>query len=270
MKIHLSPPLIVLMTDFGTSDPYVGIMKGVIETMAPQSRIIDLTHAIEPQNILQASFLLSACFRDFPEGTIFVCVVDPGVGTARLPVLAHAFHAFFIGPDNGLFGFLNEDPDRNILHLTQKRFFRPSISPTFHGRDIFAPVAAHLVLNGPGLLPHLGRRISHLQDIENRHPTITEHEIMGRIAHIDRFGTLITNIHRHHLTGLLKGDASSGIRLGHTTLPLTKTFGDIPAGEPGALIGSYGYLEIFVRDGSARNSLNLHIGDTIHVYPNHG
>jgi len=140
MKIHLSPPLIVLMTDFGTSDPYVGIMKGVIETMAPQSRIIDLTHAIEPQNILQASFLLSACFRDFPEGTIFVCVVDPGVGTARLPVLAHAFHAFFIGPDNGLFGFLNEDPDRNILHLTQKRFFRPSISPTFHGRDIFAPV----------------------------------------------------------------------------------------------------------------------------------
>ena len=262
--------LIVLLTDFGLSDPYVGIMKGVILSIAPTCRLVDLTHAIQPQNILQAAFLLSATFRDFPEGTIFLCVVDPGVGTSRLPVLVHAFGAFFVGPDNGLFGFLNEDPHKQTLHLTNEKFFRHPISQTFHGRDIFAPVAAHLVYKGPEILPLLGTPISRLRDAPTRLPTITDHGIEGTIVHIDRFGTLISNIHLHHLSPFLEGKIPPKICIGHRELPLVKTFGDVPVGEAGALMGSSSYLEIFIRNGNAEKTLNARLGEKIYVHPYHG
>ena len=264
-------PFIVMMTDFGLTDPYVGVMKGVIADIAPECIIIDLTHKIQPQNILQGSFLLSTTFRQFPEGTIFLCVIDPGVGTLRRPVLVKACDAFFIGPDNGLFGFLNDAPDTRVIHLTNTTFFRHPVSHTFHGRDIFAPVAAHLAHQGPRILPELGETRTTLLDMEGRLPVKTTDGIEGTVVHIDRFGNLITNIPASRLTTLM--DAEPGktrITFRDRALLLMKTFAEAPPHEPCALIGSTSHLEIFVRNESAQKILKAEIGEKVYVNKNNG
>jgi len=261
--------LIVLLSDFGLSDPYVGIMKGVILNIAPDSLLIDLTHQIQPQNILQASFLLSSHFRQFPRGTIFICVVDPGVGTKREPVLVSAFGAFFIGPDNGIFGFLNEDPRRRITRLKNKKYFITPVSNTFHGRDIFAPVAAHLSVKGPGIIPDLGTEQARLLDITGRLPNIKDNYIEGRVAHTDRFGNLISNIHHSYITSLAPDSSNCTIRFKGEVLPLVKTFAEAPDGTPCTVIGSTSHLEIFIKNQSAEKTLKSSIGEKIHVIKHH-
>ena len=271
MKKQEKNPSIVLMTDFGLDDPYVGIMKGIIADIAPKCPIIDLTHGIRPQNILQGSFLLSVSFRQFPKGTIFLCVIDPGVGTLRRPVLVKARDAFFIGPDNGLFGFLNADPRKKIIHLTNTTFFRHPVSHTFHGRDIFAPVAAHLAHLGPRILRELGETRDTLLDVKGRLPEETADGIAGTVVHIDRFGNLITNIPASRLTPLM--DAEPGktrITFRDRGLLLVKTFAEAPPHEPCALIGSTSHLEIFVRNENAQEILKAEIGEKVYVNKNNG
>ena len=261
-------PIITLLTDFGTKDPYVGIMKGVILNIAPNCHLIDLTHQVRPQNILQGSYLLSVSYPYFPKGTFFVCVIDPGVGTQRRAVLVKAKGYNFIGPDNGLFGFLNSAPQKTIVHLQNEKYFTHPVSKTFHGRDIFAPVAAHLATKGEEIIPDLGPPLDHLLEIEQFNPVEKPDSIEGVIVHIDHFGNLISNIHRKFLKSLMPSDMT--IRFKRDDIPLVATFAEAPEGVPSALIGSSSRLEIFVRNGNAEKTLNAKIGETIHVFKHHG
>ena len=260
--------IITFLTDFGTKDPYVGIMKGVVLGITPNCHLIDLTHQVRPQNILQASYLLSVSYPYFPKGTFFVCVIDPGVGTQRKAVLVKAEGYHFIGPDNGLFGFLNNTPPKTIVHLQNEKYFMRPVSKTFHGRDIFAPVAAHLATKGEKIIPDLGPTLTHLVEIERFNPIEKPDSIEGTIVHIDRFGNLISNIHSRFLKGLTPSDMT--IRFMRDDIPLVTTFAEAPEGVPGALIGSSSHLEIFVRNGSAEKTLNAKIGEAIHVLKHHG
>ncbi len=262
--------IITLLTDFGLSDPYVGMMKGVIAGIAPEVPVIDLTHQVRPQDIQEACFLLQNSYRHFPTGTIFVCVVDPGVGTERLPVLVKSSEHFFVGPDNGLFGFLNTDPSKIIRELKNERFFRTPVSHTFHGRDIFAPVAAHLAAEGETILSELGPVRSDLVDIAGRLPDITGDAVKGKIVHIDRFGNLITNIHEKLLSELSFEPDKGIIRFREFSLPLVSTFSEAPEATPCALIGSSSHLEIFIKNGNAEKTLNAQTGETVYVYKHHG
>ena len=258
---------IVLLTDFGTSDPYVGIMKGVIAGLTPSSIIIDLTHQIQPQDILETAFLLSTSYRQFPEGTIFVCVVDPGVGTVRVPVLVAASGYYFIGPDNGLLGFLNETKDKTIIQLRNHKYFREPVSATFHGRDIFAPVAALLARDGAEIIRDLGPEGDTLMDIRERLPEITQTRITGTIVHIDRFGNLISTIHRSHLDGLFHGGTFS-VSVKDISVPFVRTYAEAPDNTPCSLLDSASHLEIFVKGRNAQKFLNLQTGEKVYVTGN--
>lgn len=257
------------MSDFGLSDSYVGIMKGVIFGINPDCLLIDLTHQIQPHNILQASFLLSSSYRQFPKDTIFVCVVDPGVGTERKPVLIRAFGSYFIGPDNGIFGFLNEDANKKIVHLQNEKWFKTPVSSTFHGRDIFAPVAAHLAAKGTGIIHELGTDLNRLHDIAGRLPRIEPKRIEGTVVHIDRFGNLISNIHRSYIKHLAPDGSGYTIRFKGKVLPLVKTFAEAPERTPCAIIGSSSHLEIFIKNQSAEKILKSPIGEKVNVYKNY-
>jgi S-adenosylmethionine hydrolase len=187
-------PIISLTTDFGEHDPFVGIMKGVILGINPSVQIVDLCHQVPAHRILEASFLLNSSYRYFPFGTIHVVVVDPGVGSRRRPILVQTPQFFFVAPDNGVLSYLyQEQPDLQVFHLTESRYFRPEISQTFHGRDIFAPAAAWL---STGLSPHaLGPRIQDYLQLEVPEPRcLAPHVFEFQIIHIDTFGNLITNI----------------------------------------------------------------------------
>jgi len=261
------PGPIVLLTDFGISDPYVGIMKGIIAGLASSSTIIDLTHQVQPQNILEATFLLSTSYTHFPAGTVFVCVVDPGVGTNRIPVLVTASGYYFIGPDNGLFGFLSETKDKTITHLQNRKYFREPVSTTFHGRDIFAPVAAFLTRDGAGIIRDLGPKTNTLLDVKGRLPEITETRITGTLIHIDRFGNLVSTIHRSHLDGLFHGGSFS-VNIKGINAPFVQTYAKAPDKTPCSLFGSSSYLEIFVKNMNAQKFLNLQTGEKIYATGN--
>jgi len=237
---------IVLLTDFGLEDHYVGVMKGVIAGLAPEAQMIDLTHQIPPQDVQTAGFHLWASYRYFPEGSIFVAVVDPGVGTERKGLLLSAGGRFFLGPDNGLFTFiLEEDPNFQAYSLINKDYFLPVVSYTFHGRDIFAPCAAHLFNGAPPA--SFGPRVQEL--VRFPLPKLVEEpgRLRGGIIHVDRFGNLITNISAESLrTRQVKGIWFKGRQL-----PFLRTYAEVKEGEPLAIIGSTGLLEIAVFRGSA-------------------
>ena len=261
--------IITLLTDFGTKDPYVGIMKGIILGIAPNCRLVDLTHHVQPQDILQASYLLSISYSYFPKGTTFVCVVDPGVGTRRKAVLVKAAGYYFIGPDNGLFGFLNNVSQKTIIHLQNEKYFLRPLSKTFHGRDIFAPVAAHLAVQGEKIIPDLGPPLDYLLEIEQFDPKEGPDSIEGAIVHNDRFGNLISNIHENHLKQFLFDASSDTIQFRNMALPLVTTFSEAEGDTPSALVGSSSHIEIFIKNGNAKKTLNARIGETIHVSKHH-
>jgi len=245
--------LIALLTDFGTRDYYVGAMKGVILGINPRATIVDITHEIEPQNIQSAAFVLRACYRDFPVGTIFLCVVDPGVGSKRRGIIVGSKDHYFVGPDNGLFGFVI-DADCTICSIEIDDLFHKPVSSTFHGRDIFAPVAAHLSKGRVGL--EFGPRITDpvvLPDVEPKQ--IGPEEFEARIIHIDRFGNLVTNITADRVTG--------AIELTVGTTRITAFRDHYEGGDPGvpfAIVGSAGFLEISVKAGSAAEALEAKVG----------
>lgn len=251
--------IIALLTDFGTRDYFVGAMKGAILSINNAAKIVDITHEIAPQNILSASFTLSACYKDFPHGTIFVAVVDPGVGSERRAILVEAEDYFFVAPDNGLLSFLFANSTLaharvsafRVFELTNEKYFAANISDTFHGRDIFAPVAAYL---SNGINPReFGREITNYKRFE-----VDNSE--AKIVHIDRFGNLITNLKREDLP------EKFALKIGETQIEkLQKFYAEARASEVFMIFGSAGFLEIGAFQNSAKEILGAEIGQNITV-----
>ena len=244
--------LITLTTDFGLDDPYVGIMKGVILSIHPNCQIIDITHGIAPQNILTGAIALRTSFHFFPKGTIHVAVVDPGVGGFRRPLLVQTEDYFFVGPDNGILSpALEQERDLRIYHLTQDRFFVKPVSQTFHGRDIFAPVAAWLSKGTPP--SEFGPQIQDIFPLQVPQPRQAGKRIIGIILGVDKFGNLITNLTMRDFPEQVRKFtlriASQEIR------DHFRSYAEAKLKNPFTIFGSSGYLEISVYQGSAARLL---------------
>lgn len=253
------PKQIALLTDFGWQDVYVGVMKGVIASINPQIPIIDLTHEIPPQDLIAGRFALLDAYAYFPADTVYIAVIDPGVGSQRKGVAIQFAGGFLVGADNGLFsGILKETPVIKAIELSNTQYWRTNNpSTTFHGRDIFAPVGAHLA-NGVDL-KQLGREISveTLVQLSLPETEISDGRIFGCIQYIDRFGNLITNIAEKNLTSDLQ------VILREQIIPWGRTYSDGKPQELIALIGSHGYLEIAVNCGNAQRRLQVGVGDRV-------
>jgi S-adenosyl-L-methionine hydrolase (adenosine-forming) len=249
--------IIALLTDFGTRDYFAGAMKGAILSINPDAKIVDITHEIPPQDLSAAAFTLGACYKDFPAKTIFVAVVDPGVGSERKAILVETEKYFFIAPDNGLLSFVFADARVSIYELTNKKYFAENISTTFHGRDIFAPVAAHLSL---GVEPdEFGNEIKDFLRLEIDPPRpIANQTIEAKIIHIDRFGNLITNLKPEDLP------ENFVLEIGGKTIDRKKSFyAEAETDEIFAIFGSAGFLEIAAKENSASKLLNAKNGDKV-------
>lgn len=242
--------VITVLTDFGLEDGYVGIMKGVILGINHSARIVDITHQVPHGSILDAAFVLQEAWQFFPEGTVHLAVVDPGVGTARRPLAVQANNHFFVGPDNGLFRpIINRYPSSRIAHLNKEQYFRPETSETFHGRDIFAPVAAHLSAGVPFHL--LGSPINDPVSLFMPVPEIRQDILLGQVIRIDHFGNLITNIDEKTLENFL-GTDKAVIQIGGLRIRgIARTYGDTAPNAVIALFCSAGFLEIAVNLGRA-------------------
>ncbi len=257
-------PIITLLTDFGTKDHYVASMKGTILNINPRCSLIDITHHASPHDIKEGAFLLANAYSFFPKGTIHLSVVDPGVGGVRKPVLFVTENFFFVGPDNGLFTFVPKgERVEKVIALTNPKYFLSPLSTTFHGRDLFAPVAAHLSL---GVKPEaFGPELDSWVEIDFEKPRIREGRLIGEILHIDVFGNLITNIDREQFFHFIKNH-SFAIRTGGKTIrDLKEGYWEGKGRELIALIGSGGLLEISVREGNAQEMLKVKRGDRIQI-----
>jgi S-adenosylmethionine hydrolase len=257
--------VITLTTDFGTGDHEAGVLKGIIWTIAPLVQIADLSHDITPHDILEAALLLWRAAPYFPGGTIHVAVVDPGVGTSRRGIAARLGSQYFVGPDNGLVSLLMSRVEENndklsFVHLDQPKYWLPEVSKVFHGRDIFAPVAAHLALGIP--LSMLGTSINDPVRMEILPPIRLPKGWLGQVIHIDHFGNMSTNLNVSHLNPAkevmvkIRGEQISG---------LVSTFGERPVGTLVAMLDSSGLLAISVVNGNAARVLKAGVGDEIEV-----
>jgi len=262
-------PLITLTTDFGTDDPFVGLMKGAILAIAPGTVVVDLSHSVPPQDILGAGFVLESALGVFPPGTIHVGVVDPGVGTDRAAIAIRTDDAILVGPDNGLFtAVLARSPLRTAVRLTDRRFHRPAASATFHGRDIFGPVAAHLATGVR--LEDLGEPLGQPSLIRLPEPRSEGPALCAHVVWVDRFGNLITDLGAEALARWAGYRAPGGIILtvGSTKIRgLHDTFGDVREGRCVAYLGSLGRLEIAVRNGDAARTLGAARGTVVRLEP---
>jgi len=258
--------LITLTTDFGTRDPFVGVMKGRVLGRHPQARIVDLTHEIEAHWPAEAGFWLARSFRYFPQGTIHVAVVDPGVGSARAIAAAEGEGHLFLAPDNGLLAPVVEAlrlaaVTRRVSEDALRRIGVREVSATFHGRDIFAPLAAELAAGR--LAPHeIGAPVSDLVPGWLEAPTVRTGQVTGSVVTIDHFGNLITNVEATHLRELHE----VVVRVGGRDLPLRRTYTDVRPGEYLALINSFGVLEIARAERSAAEGLGLARGAPVAVF----
>lgn len=247
--------LITLTTDFGLADPFAGVMKGVILGIDPGAVIVDLTHQVPSFDVTTAAWILldSCCY--FPAGTIHVAVVDPGVGSDRRPILVESGGHYFIGPDNGVFSFFLDGG--TAYHLTERRYFLPDTSATFHGRDIFAPVAAHL---SKGVTPgEMGRVISDPVRLDLPQPVMKHGKLTGVVVSLDRYGNAVTNL-------IAPPDAEQAghhVRVRGHRLAFTSCYADVREGEAGAIRGSSGRVEMFVNKGSAAALLGIMRGDEV-------
>ena len=253
--------VITLTTDFGTHDWFVGTMKGVILGINPRARIVDLTHDIPAGDTRAGAFALAAGCNYFPEGTIHVAVVDPGVGGPRRPIAVRTKRFIFIGPDNGLLSLaLTNQQVRTVRLLQNKRLFLPEISQTFHGRDMFAPVAAHLS-RGVGFRK-VGTRAGSYVQLDWPKASATRDRVDGQVVHIDRFGNAITNIPGD----MLPSEGILAVLSGGKRLCRVESFYDaVPAGKPVAVVGSTGTLEIAINRGMASTQLGLQTGAAIRI-----
>jgi S-adenosylmethionine hydrolase len=259
--------VITLLTDFGLSDGYPGVMKGVIYSIAPDAKIVDLSHLVPPQDVREAGLILKRSYPFFPQGTVHIAVVDPGVGTARRPIAARIGSQYFVCPDNGLLTQVLAEAEKNagsveIVHLDQPRFWLKDISNVFHGRDIFSPAAAHLA-NGVRL-GDLGSPVADPVHLRLPQPERLENGWRGEVVAVDHFGNLSTNFLPHHLLDLPTPFIHVG---GRVITGLVRTFGDRPPGELVALIDSDGSLAIAVAQGSAARLLGVGTGAPVEILP---
>ena len=253
-------PLLTVTTDFGHRDGYVAAMKGVMLQIEPSLRIVDVTHEVAPHDVMEAAFLLHQTAPHFPSDTIHLVVVDPGVGTGRRPIAARLGSGVFVGPDNGLFSLLlDQNESTEVVVLDQPCYWGShSPSATFHGRDLFAPVAAHLASGVP--LDHVGTPTDHYEHLHWALPISDDEGIQGWVVHIDRFGNAITNIQAHLLDAhqdptQVKCYVGSAIVEG-----IHRTYGDVAPGEPLVLVGSSGALEVAVNSGDAAALFSIQKG----------
>lgn len=260
----MKDPIITLLTDFGTKDHYVASMKGVILKINPRCRLIDITHQVSPHDVREGAFILANAYSHFPKGTIHLAVVDPGVGGARRPLLLVTRNYFFVGPDNGLFTMISRKENINqIITLDKKEYHLSDVSTTFHGRDIFAPVAAHLSM---GVKPNvLGHKMDSWLCLGFEGPLIKAGKLSGEILHVDTFGNLVSNIDEGRLSQFTRGRPFV-IRVKRKTIRgLKKGYWEGEKDEPMALFGSSGFLEISVREGNAQKVLKMKRGDKIEI-----
>jgi hypothetical protein len=257
-------PIVTLLTDFGTQDYFVGAMKGIILSANPSAVIVDITHEVPPQDIRAAAFNLLATYKDFPSGTIHVAVVDPGVGSKRRPILVECAEQVFVGPDNGLFSWICQREGHFLArHLTNEKFFKHPQSPTFHGRDVFAPVASAL---SRGAAPEeFGPVIDDPIVLESLTPSVNgDGTLAAAIIHIDRFGNCITNLTTEHLTAEVNRRARLIVN-GQLVTSIRKFFS--AEGDDGESLfmipGSAGFIEIAARNSSAASILKVRRGQSI-------
>jgi hypothetical protein len=253
--------IITLTTDFGEKDPFVGVMKGVIFSRYPAAKIVDLTHQIAPQAIIEAAFWIERSFRWFPAGTVHVAVVDPGVGTSRAILAVEAEGHVFLAPDNGLLGpVLEASPAAAVRAVDPASLALPVPFATFHGRDIFAPFAAELASDRVPFAG-VGPEASAKSPSALEKPRVSAYRVEGRVVTIDRFGNLITNIR----SDVVARYSRPLVLLGSLSLQMVRTFGDAVPGEQVALIGSFDTVEIAVVNGDAASQLGVRAGAEVFV-----
>ncbi len=296
-------PLVTLTTDFGITDGYVGTMKGVILSIASNTRLVDISHRIAPQNVRQAAYVIYASYPFFPAHTVHLVVVDPGVGSLRRPVALRTPAGVFVGPDNGVFSYVvAREPVEALIELADPRYHLPQVGHTFHGRDIFAPVAAHLAAGvpitalGPAVCDPVTLPPPRLEAAANAAAGAAAGSVRGEVLHIDHFGNAVTSIGLLRWSGggeagdeLLLDPAFRGMRgagqelgeqaclrfeagratvlvAGREIVGLCRTFAQVERDCVLALVGSSGHLEISVREGNAARRLGLRLGDVIELY----
>jgi S-adenosylmethionine hydrolase len=266
VKIINEMKLATLLTDFTDADGYPAVMKGVMLSIAPEIKIIDISHSIPPQDVLQAALLLGCSAPYFPAGTMHVCVVDPGVGTQRRGIIAQLGNQFFVGPDNGFMTLVYRNASAAtepvcVFTLENPEFRLKLVSRSFHGRDIFAPAAAHFLNGTP--LESFGNKITDPILLQIPEPRKTENGWEGTILHIDAFGNLATTIRAEHLA---RREKTHIILAGQTISGLLNTFGEGKPGDLVAIIDSAGYLSVCIVNGSAKEVLDARVGDIVQIF----
>lgn len=253
-----------MLTDFGDRDNFVGVMKGVILKINPRANIVDLCHNVRPQDVGQAAFMLKNSFRYFPKGTVHLAVVDPGVGSSRKAILVKTKDYYFVGPDNGLLHpSLGCEDIEGVVHITQEKYFLKPVSRTFHGRDVFAPVAARVSLGED--IRAFGRSIAGIKRLELAEPEISRDKLTGRVVYIDGFGNLVTNISEASFKSFA---GSSGFRIavgGQSLRRVSASYEEAAKGRLLAVFGSFGNLEISKAKGSAEKALSAGYGTQVRV-----
>lgn len=264
VKISNGASIISLITDFGLKDNFVGVMKGVILKINPGAQIVDICHGIKPQDILEAAFLLKSSFEFFPSKTVFLVVVDPGVGSKRKKILVESKNYFFIAPNNGVLSLaLKDEPPIKIVEITNEKYFLKPTSNTFHGRDIFAPVAAY-VSKGEHI-HNFGKPIKSFQALELPPLKLTDRELIGEIIYIDRFGNLVSNIDKDTLRNFIRNKKFKITVKGKIINKLSHHYAEGTHQRPIALIDSFNYLEVAINKASACDYLSVDKGAKIKI-----
>jgi S-adenosyl-L-methionine hydrolase (adenosine-forming) len=258
-------PIIALLSDFGSRDHYAGVMKGVILSICPEAMLVDVSHDLPAHDIPFAALELAATYKYFPVGTIFLAVVDPGVGTSRRGLAAEAGDWRFVAPDNGVLTAVFQDvPPKKVVELTERRFARPTVSRTFEGRDRFAPAAAWIAKSTQ--LQAFGRIVTDYQVLDLPRPRFEDGVLRGSVVRVDRFGNVVTNLDRRSCERL--ADGTRGLQLtvrGQSIARLVSTYSDIAPGEIGALFGSTDHLECAAHAASAAEQLGVAVGDPVEL-----
>jgi S-adenosylmethionine hydrolase len=257
----MTRPIVTLTTDFGLSDHFAGTMKGVILSICPTATVVDITHGIGPFEISEGAFAIAEAYRYFSKKTVHLIVVDPGVGTSRRPILAEAAGQYFVAPDNGVLSMVYAREKHKVRAITSERHFLKPVSRTFHGRDVFAPTAAHLAKGAAAA--RFGKIISNYYRLKFAEPVRTgKHFWRGSVLKVDHFGNLITNFHVDEFDALRRRPFQ--LTCGPSEIGyLSETFAGGPPGEPVLIVGSSGYVEIAVNQGSAAQVLRCGTGTPV-------
>jgi S-adenosylmethionine hydrolase len=261
-------PIITLTTDFGGADHYVGALKAAILSVSTQIAIVDISHEIPAHDVLEAGWVLLNAFSAFPSRTVHVAVADPGVGTSRRPIVAVAQDHLFVGPDNGIFSFIWEvEPPWQVYHITATHYMRSPVSDTFHARDIFGPVAAHLARGADA--SNVGDPIEDYMRLDLPRPRVMQEGVVKAfVAHVDRFGNVVLNVTQSSMEALLEKTQAAGFVAASGSTRITqrlRAYGEAPAGTPFLLYNSSGFLEIAANQSRASELLKVRRGDVIDV-----